>query len=94
MPVPPLAMMMGRLFAGAFREGGRLAEQVGVELGPHIAAAAPGLVAHGEVVHAEGLVAAVLAAQLGQGGELPSAVMYSSHSAISCALPVPILPFT
>ena len=46
--------------------GGVLAEQVGVVLGPHVAAATPGLVADAEEVHVPGLVTAVLAPLVGQ----------------------------
>ena len=42
--------------------------QVSVVLGTHVAAAAPALVAHAEVLHLPGLVLAVCPAQVGHGG--------------------------
>ena len=47
-------------------EGGVAAEQVGVVFRPHVAAAAPVLVADADVLHLPRLVAAVLAAQVGE----------------------------
>ena len=57
--------------------GGVLAAQVGVELGAHIAAAAPGLVADAPVFHVPGLLSAVGPAQVRHGG-LPAhvAILY------------------
>ena len=53
--------------------GGVLAAQVGVELGAHVAAAAPGLVADAPVLHVPGLLPAVGPAQVRHGG-LPAHV--------------------
>ena len=47
------------LAARRLHVGGVLAEQVGVELRRHVAAAAPGLVADAEVVHVPGLVPSI-----------------------------------
>ena len=64
LPLAPLAMRSGFVAFGRLHERDVVAIQIGVVLRPHVAAAAPGLVADGEVLHLPGLVAAVLAAQL------------------------------
>ncbi|EGY02328.1 hypothetical protein AZA_63851 [Nitrospirillum viridazoti Y2] len=58
---------LGRLAGARLQEGAGLAQQVGVVIGPHVAAAAPNLVAHGEPVQGPGLVPAVGPAFLHQG---------------------------
>ena len=50
------------------QEGLVVAVQVGVVLGAHVAAAAPALVAHADVLQLPGLVLAVFPAEVGHGG--------------------------